>query len=106
MDILELEAEELERTADWREEKSKEYPEDERNGQSAEHLRSLAQQVRQLQAILTSGDDTLMRRVMEHRSRIGFDTLPMHIGEYFRALVTMYEDYEWTTGSPVGSEVV
>jgi hypothetical protein len=98
---------ELESTAQWRQEKAEQYPDDERNAEASKILHQLAEELRSLPAtpeynrysaihdfIFAEGDDSedtnshrVAERWNEYRGRIGFNNFPSSAKEYLNDLI-------------------
>ena len=101
-----IEAEELERAADWRIRKLGEYPADTQSAAAAKLLQKLAREVRGLRrspayteylAILNwLGEFDVMEdfaeRAHAYRSRIGIDYFPESAEAYLRALIALAKE--------------
>jgi hypothetical protein len=97
-----IEAEELRREANWRQQQAEEYPDDPKSATAAELLAKLALEVEQLhgaeieqefidlqrQAIdATDGLAPYSRILSEYRSRVGVDQMPQTGKQYLLALM-------------------
>ncbi len=92
--------EQIENTAEWRREKAKEHPEDQRNGEAADILDRLTKELAALrdddasvaayEALIESGcEDGDVLALEEHNrliSRIGFDSAPSSAEELLSGL--------------------
>ena len=101
-----IEAEELERAADWRIRKLGEYPADAQSAAAAKLLQKLAEEVRGLRgspayteylAILNwLGEFDVMEEFAErahaYRSRIGIEYFPENAEAYLRALIALAKE--------------
>jgi hypothetical protein len=101
---LELLAVMLDGNADFREVKAQEFPDDRRNPLAAEQSRQLAQQFRELDAMLSKTEYT--EQLIDFVGRIGFDHMPLDAGDTVRMLIAKYQDQQWDRMAPVGSEVI
>lgn len=90
----------LEFTADWREEKAKEYPEDRRNVQAANQLKSLAKSVgeiadeqlwERLDQVYAEGDIKVSEAQSQFFREIGFYSEYSNGHEFLEALVSELE---------------